>query len=177
MHEIWDFARVLLLATLVVLPIRYFLAQPFIVKGASMEPAFFERNYLIIDEASYYFRDPARGEVVVFRYPLDPSEYFIKRVIALPGETIKISGDKVMVGTSPDLLNTLAEPYLLAGLPTAGEIHQTLGANEYFVMGDNRTFSLDSRRWGVLPRANITGRVVFRAWPVWAAGFFTSPAY
>jgi signal peptidase I len=178
MHEVWDFLKVLLLAVVIVIPIRYFIAQPFIVKGASMEPTFEERNYLIVDEASYYFRDPLRGEVVVFRFPLDPSEYFIKRVIALPGERVRITGGKVYVAASRDAeFKEISESYLPQGLQTVGEVTQTMGANEYFVMGDNRTFSLDSRKWGALPRENITGRVVFRAWPIAKAGGVLVPGY
>lgn len=177
-HEVWDFLKVLFLAVLIVIPIRYFIAQPFIVKGASMEPTFQERNYLIVDEASYYFRDPARGEVVVFRFPLDPSEYFIKRVIGLPGERVRVSGGRVYVAHSSEAeFEEIKEPYLPEGLQTIGEVTQTLKTDEYFVMGDNRTFSLDSRKWGVLPRENITGRVVFRAWPLADLGGVSAPAY
>lgn len=178
LHEIWDFIKILVLAAIIVIPIRYFIAQPFIVKGASMEPTFQERNYLIIDEASYYFRSPTRGEVIVFRFPLDTSEYFIKRVIGLPGETVTITSGKVMISKKPDEKPVaLNEPYLPAGLQTIGEVSQTLGPNEYFVMGDNRTFSLDSRKWGILPREDITGRVAFRAWPLSEAGIVNLPHY
>lgn len=178
LHEVWDFLKVLFLAVLIVIPIRYFIAQPFIVKGASMEPTFQERNYLIVDEASYYFRDPVRGEVVVFRFPLDPSEYFIKRVIGLPGERVRVSGGKVYVAKSAEAeFSELLEPYLPEALQTIGEVTQTLKADEYFVMGDNRTFSLDSRKWGALPRENITGRVAFRAWPLSDLGAVPLPTY
>ncbi|MBI4135001.1 MAG: signal peptidase I [Candidatus Sungbacteria bacterium] len=171
-REVWDFGKILFFAALIVIPIRYFIAQPFIVKGASMEPTFHEYNYLIVDEVSYLFREPARGEVVVFRFPLDPSDYFIKRVIGLPGETVTISGGKVMVADSPESEpEVLHEPYLPEGVVTSGERSWMMKPDEYFVMGDNRAFSLDSRRWGVLPKENITGRVAFRAWPIAAAGF------
>lgn len=177
-RELWDFVKILIISVAIVVPVRYFVAQPFIVKGASMEPTFQEKNYLVIDEISYYFRAPERGEVVVFRFPLDPSEYFIKRVIGLPGETVKILGGKVYVSKNPDdMVNSMAEPYLPSNLETVGEITQTLGPDEYFVMGDNRAASLDSRRWGVLPRTNIIGRAVFRAWPVNELGVVLYPAY
>lgn len=166
-REIWDFARILIVAALIVAPIRYFVAQPFIVKGASMEPAFHHWNYLIIDEASYFFREPERGEVIVFRFPLDPSEYFIKRIIGLPGETVTIAESKVMLDkNSADRPGALDEAYLPPGTVTAGERSWTLGPDQYFVMGDNRAVSLDSRKWGALPRKNIIGRVAFRAWPL-----------
>lgn len=178
-RETWDFLRILILAMVVVIPIRYFIAQPFIVKGASMEPTFEERDYLIIDEATYYFRSPVRGEVVVFRFPLDPSEYFIKRVIGLPGETVTISRGKVIITSSSSTASPIEikEQYLPPGLETVGDVTETLGPDEYFVMGDNRTFSLDSRRWGPLPRENITGRVVLRAWPLREMGLVAAPSY
>ncbi len=177
-HELWDFIKILIISVVIVVPVRYFVAQPFIVKGASMEPTFQEKNYLVVDELSYYFRGPERGEVAVFRFPLDPSEYFIKRVIGLPGETVKITGGKVYVSKNPDDKGSpMSEPYLPPDLETMGEVTQTLGPDEYFVMGDNRVASLDSRRWGVLPRANITGRVVFRAWPINELGVVSYTAY
>lgn len=170
--EAWDFIKILVIAALIVIPVRYFVAQPFIVKGASMEPTFQEYNYLIIDELSYLFREPQRGEVVVFRYPLDPSDYFIKRIIGLPGETVTISGGKVVIAEDPEESpRVLDENYLPEVVVTSGDRSWTLDADEYFVMGDNRAFSLDSRRWGPLPRKNITGRVAFRAWPPAVAGF------
>ncbi len=178
LRETWDFMRILLIALAIVIPVRYFIAQPFIVRGASMEPAYEERDYLVIDELSYYFREPARGEVVVFRFPLDPSEYFIKRVIGLPGETVMIEDGKVLVysGETGEP-QRLRERYLEDGLETSGRITQALGPDEYFVLGDNRAYSLDSRRWGALPRKNITGRVLFRVWPARTAGFAAAPAY
>ncbi|KKW21888.1 MAG: Signal peptidase I [Parcubacteria group bacterium GW2011_GWB1_52_7] len=177
-REAWEFLRILLVALAIVIPVRYFIAQPFIVKGASMEPAYEERDYLVIDELSYYFREPARGEVVVFRFPLDPSEYFIKRVIGLPGETVMIEDGKVLVDSGEASgSRQLEERYLEDGLETSGRITQALGLDEYFVLGDNRTYSLDSRRFGVLPRKNITGRVLLRVWPARTAGFAAVPAY
>ena len=88
--ELWEIIKVLLVSVAIVLPIRYFIAQPFIVRGASMEPNFENSEYLVIDEVSYYFRGPQRGEAIVFRYPRDPRQFFIKRVVGLPGEEIKI---------------------------------------------------------------------------------------
>ncbi|MBI2097131.1 MAG: signal peptidase I, partial [Candidatus Sungbacteria bacterium] len=113
LHEAWDVLKILLVALAIVVPVRYFVAQPFIVKGASMEPTFEELNYLVIDELSYYFRAPARGEVVVFRFPLDPSQYFIKRIIGLPGETVIIHDGKVYVEKGENEESSLLpEPYL-----------------------------------------------------------------
>src|SRR3989338_4114283 len=90
LRTIGEFLRLALIAAAIAIPIRYFVAQPFIVRGASMEPNFHNQEYLIIDELAYLLREPKRGEVAVFRYPLNTSEYFIKRIIGLPGETVEI---------------------------------------------------------------------------------------
>lgn len=143
--------------------IRLYIAQPFIVSGSSMVPNFEHGDYLIIDELSYHMREPERGEVVVFRYPNDPSKYFIKRVIALPDETVSIANNKVSVKNSAGT-EVLNEPYV-AGL-TSGKLDRTLGPNEYFVMGDNREASSDSRSWGPVPREHIVGRALVRLFPI-----------
>lgn len=166
--EVWEIARVLLISAAIILPIRYFIAQPFVVRGASMEPSFTDREYLIVDEVSYYFRDPQRGEAIVFHYPKDPRQFFIKRIIGLPGERVKIEKGKVTIFNAayPDGF-TLQEEYLdPPGRSTHPEMERTLDADEYFVLGDNRDFSSDSRLWGALPEEMVVGRAVFRAWPV-----------
>lgn len=170
--ELWEIARVLLISAVIILPIRYFVAQPFVVRGASMEPSFTDREYLIVDEVSYYFREPQRGEAIVFHYPRDPRQFFIKRIIGLPSERIKIEKGKISVFSAayPEGF-TLQEEYLdPPGRSTHPEMERTLGADEYFVLGDNRDFSSDSRLWGALPEALVVGRAVFRAWPVMRFG-------
>jgi len=170
---IWEILKIVIIALVIVIPIRYFLFQPFIVKGQSMEPNFENGNYLIIDELSFRFRDPQREEVVVFRYPRNPSQRFIKRIIGLPGEKIEIKAGSIMVN---DQILDESE-YLPFGLQTPGNIQISLNENEYFVLGDNRISSFDSRQWGPLPRKNIIGRVYFRAWPFTALAKFEAPAY
>jgi len=140
-----------------------------------MEPSFHDHEYLIIDEISYRFRPVVRGEVVVFRYPLNPQEYFIKRIVALPGETIQIKDSEVIVYNEefPGGL-ILEETYLDENTPTyandEGKI--TLEENEYYVLGDNRTASKDSRSFGPIHRSFITGRVFLRGWPFSRAAVF-----
>lgn len=165
--ELWGTLRVILVSLAIVLPIRYFIAQPFIVRGASMEPNFQDRQYLIIDEASYYLREPIRGETIVFRYPKDPRQFFIKRIIALPGEKIEIQEGRVKIFNSVYPAGfILEEEYLnLLGHPIYPELISVLQGDQYFVMGDNRDFSSDSRIWGPLDRKFIIGKVFFRAWP------------
>lgn len=149
----------------VVLPIRAFVAQPFVVDGLSMHPTFEHGDYLIIDEFTYHFESPERGDVVVFRYPGDPSVFYIKRIIGLPGETVSIKRGEVSVTTEDGAVVTLPEPYVVAEDVTY-TLETTLGPEQYFVMGDNRPKSSDSRMWGPLPRENITGRAFVRLLPV-----------
>jgi len=170
--ELWEIARVLLISAAVVLPIRYFIVQPFIVRGQSMEPNFEDSEYLIIDEISYYLRAPVRGEPIVFHYPKDPSQFFIKRIIGLPGEHVDIKNGKVRIinAAYPDGF-TLDEEYLNPpNHPTRPDVSMVLGSGQYFVLGDNRDFSSDSRIWGLLDRKFMVGRVVFRAWPATRLG-------
>jgi signal peptidase I len=154
------------LALLIVLPIRIFVAQPFIVSGASMEDTFHSGEYLIVDQLSYRFDDPERGDVVIFKYPKDPSKYFIKRVIGIPGDTVRISGTTVTITNDehPEGLE-LEEPYIDSMRENALSV-TSLNEGEYFVMGDNRDASSDSRIWGVLPRENIVGRAYVRLSPI-----------
>jgi len=150
-----------LLAMMIVLPIRYFVFQPFFVKFSSMEPNFHNGDYLIVDELSYRFRSPERGEVIVFHYPLNPKELFIKRVIGLPEEAIKIKDGDVFVGDGEDG-KILEENYLPENNFTPGNITLALKSDEYFVLGDNREHSSDSRMWGPIKESSIIGKVIFR---------------
>lgn len=176
---ILELLQVAAIAAIVVIPIRYFVFQPFLVKGASMEPNFHDGDYLIIDELSYRLREPSRGEVVVFRYPFDPSQRFIKRLIGLPGEAVEIKNGQVAVIDPNGQAAALKEIYISDTLTLIDSMRVSLKADEYFVMGDNRSHSFDSRKWGVLPRDYIIGRVVIRAWPLLDADeyFFKVPSY
>lgn len=159
-----DFARFIVVSILIIVPVRAWVAQPFIVRGASMEPTFQDGEYLIIDELSYHFRNPKRGEVIVFRFPEDLSKFFIKRVVGLPGETIEIRNNKVFLARSSEETE-LSEPYLSETLTTPDSLLQ-LGGDEYLVLGDNRLFSSDSRRWGPLREELVVGRAWLRLWPL-----------
>jgi len=167
-----ELLRFAFIAIIIVLPIRYFIAQPFIVSGASMEYTFHNNEYLIVDQLTYHFENPTRGEVIIFRYPKDPSKYFIKRIIGMPGETVIIDGNQVTI-TNKEFPNgkVLDEPYINT---MSGDTYlkQTLGDDEYFVMGDNRDHSSDSRVWGTLPKDNIVGRAFLRLFPLNEAGVF-----
>jgi len=160
-----------LIAIIIVIPIRLFVAKPFIVSGASMEPTFDNGQYLIVDELSYRIGDPSRDDVVIFRYPRDPSQYFIKRIIGLPRETVHIKNGKVSVTTKDGATVALDESYVVHE-GNGGDTDVSLGNDQYFVMGDNRPESSDSRIWGVLPRANMVGRAFLRLLPLQSAAIY-----
>jgi signal peptidase I len=166
-HELLKTALFLLF---VIIPIRFFVLTPFIVSGSSMDPTFENGDYLIIDQLSMRFGDPDRYDVIVFRYPYNPSKYFIKRVIGLPGEHVVIANGSVTVFNeeNPD---GLAVPPPSEGFATTGNVDITLGENEYFVMGDNRDASSDSRAWGPLNRTYIVGTPLVRLLPPGELGF------
>lgn len=155
-------------ALAIVLPIRFFLFQPFIVHGASMEPNFHSGDYLIIDEISYSFEEPQRGDVIVFNYPLDPRYRYIKRIIGLPGETIEIENGQILITPKDGEQFIYSETeYLDQELLNNWIVYNSdtkiqLEDDEYFVLGDNRNASSDSRRWGTLPEEYITGKVFLR---------------
>lgn len=131
-----------------------------------MEPNFEDGDYLLIDEISYRFNDPARGDVIVFRFPEDRSQFFIKRIIGLPGETIEVKNNKIIIYNDENIEGfVLVENYLDPSQETLGNMLVRLDDNEYFVLGDNRLQSSDSRRWGPVNRTLITGRALLRAWP------------
>jgi len=176
---VWEIVKITAITLAIIVPVRYFLIQPFFVKGASMEPNFEDGQYLVIDEISYRFRNPERGEVIIFRYPPEPSQFYIKRIIGLPGETIEISDNRVKIYNSEHSLGFVLDEtdYLSPAIAISGDLKQKLGPDEFFVMGDNRQASFDSRRWGPLPRKNIIGRAWLRAWPFQSARFFEAPTY
>ncbi len=152
------------IAALIILPIRFFVAQPFIVSGASMDPTFKTGQYLIVDQLTYRFEHPVRGDVIIFRYPKDPSQFFIKRIIGLPGETVRIENGSVYVTETNGKTITLHEDYVL-NVGNGNDMTKNLSTGEYFVMGDNRPESSDSRVWGVLSEKNIVGRAFLRLLP------------
>jgi signal peptidase I len=159
-----EIAIFLVLAIIIVLPIRLFVAQPFVVEGESMHPTFESADYLIVDELSYHFHEPKRGDVIVFRYPGDPKVFYIKRVIGLPGETISITNGKINITKVDGTTLTLSESYVVNEDATYTQSTH-IGPGELFVMGDNRPKSSDSRVWGLLPEKNIMGHAFIRLFP------------
>lgn len=175
---VWEIFKIVIVSLAIIVPIRYFLIQPFFVKGASMEPNFEDGEYLVIDEISYRFGEPQRGEVVVFRFPGNRSQFYIKRIIGLPGETIEIKNQQIIIEnqSSPSGF-ILDESSYLQSIPAMGDYQITLKDDEFFVMGDNRTASYDSRRWGPLPKKDLIGRAWLRAWPASRAQVVETPVY
>lgn len=160
-----EIIKLSLIAILIVAPIRIFIAQPFIVSGASMQPTFDNNQYLIVDQLSYRFKSPNRGEVIIFRYPNNPSTFFIKRVIGLPNETIEMQSGKLTIKN-----DSLPEGFLIDESYIREETDDTftvkLDDDEYFVLGDNRKHSSDSRVWGPLEKHFIVGKAFVRLFPL-----------
>jgi len=179
-----EIIKVVILAFVIIVPVRVFLFQPFFVQGASMEPNFEDSNYLIVNEFGYKktaldingkslftfepFKKIGRGEVVVFRYPKNHTQFFIKRIIGLPGEKIEIKNGQATIFNSDNPNGVVLDEraYLASTVKTVGDIVIELKDNEYFVMGDNRMYSSDSRSWGPVNKSEIIGRVLVRAWPL-----------
>jgi len=178
---ILEIIKVVVISLAIIIPVRYFLIQPFYVKGASMEPNFHDHEYLIINEIAYRFYEPQRGDIIVFRYPKDPSQYFIKRIIGLPGEKVKIKDNKVYIYNDkyPNGIELNEETYLTDDKETLnfGKTEFILDKDEYFVLGDNRNSSLDSRKFGPVPRHLIIGEAWIRGWPFDKMTIFQTPKY
>ena len=161
-NKVWNYFDVFIIAIIVVLPIRYFVVQPFLVRGESMFPTFNNLDYLFIEKISYYFSSFKRGDVIVFRSPINESEFFIKRIIGLPGEKIEIKKGKIII-IKDDKNIEIEEPYINDLLNK--NLEATINDNEYFVLGDNRNKSFDSEEWGNLKKNKIIGKVWIRVWP------------
>lgn len=158
--------RFALIVLIIVIPIRIYIAQPFIVSGSSMFPTFENKQYLIIDELTYRFKEPTRGDVVIFKFPNNVKKYFIKRIIGLPGETIEIKDNSVLIINKNHPKGTiLNEPYIKNSSQFLLATTTLLNSNQYFVMGDNRAQSYDSRYWGPLESKYIIGRPILRLFP------------
>lgn len=164
-QSFWELVRFALLALIIVIPIRIFIAEPFIVSGSSMVPTFENKDYLIIDKISYKLGAIKRYDVVVFRYPADTTKFFIKRIIGLPNETVDIKGNDVTI-TNGEYKEgfKLLQPFVKNS--TNNDTHFELKNDEYFVMGDNRSASSDSRYWGAVKINLISGRVFLRLLPI-----------
>lgn len=171
LYFIYDLMKTGIIVFLIAFCLRYFAVQPFIVDGESMMPNFVNNEYLLAEKISYIVGQPKRGDAIIFRYPGNPSINYIKRIIGLPGETVIITENKVTIKNKdfPDGMN-LSESYIPSAAltlpPESNQFEKTLGIDQYFVMGDNRQHSSDSREWGVLPKTNIIGRAWLTVVPI-----------
>jgi signal peptidase I len=164
-QSFWELVRFALIALIIVIPVRLFVAEPFIVSGTSMAPTFENGDYLIVDKISYELGSPQRDDVVVFRYPGDTTKFFIKRVIGLPNETVDIKGNDVTITNGTHTMGfKLDQPFVKN--PANNDTHFVLKSDEYFVMGDNRSASSDSRYWGAVKRNLFQGKALLRLLPI-----------
>lgn len=176
---IWDLTKILIIALVIIVPFRMLIAEPFVVSGNSMLPNFHNKDYLIVDRLSYRFHPPQRGDVIVLKFPKDTTQFFIKRIIGLPGEKVEFrQGHAVIINDQHPEGLVLSESYIPSQVETFGQSLPTvLASGEYFVLGDNRTASSDSRVWGILPQDDIVGRVWLRVFPINQFQVFKTPIY
>jgi len=164
-QSFWELVRFAIIALIIVVPVRVFVVEPFVVSGSSMFPTFENGDYLIIDKISYKLGNPKRDDVVIFRYPNDQTKFFIKRIIGLPNEIVDIKSNTVTItNTDHPKGFVLTEPYVKN--ITNSDTHFELKEDEYFVMGDNRGASSDSRYWGAVKKEFITGKALLRLLPI-----------
>ncbi len=158
--------------------VRFFIAAPYLVDGPSMEETFHDNDYLIVDRLTYSLGLPERGDVVVFKVPTQSGQTLIKRIVGLPGETITVGAASVVIANADNPKGfTLDEPYISReNMGGAEGMTITLAPDHYFVMGDHRSVSYDSRSWGTLPGENIVGRVMVRLYPLSDIGFLPGEA-
>ena len=173
---LFDFVKTIVIVVILAFVIRVFIIQPFIVEGQSMEPTFHNNDYLITEKVTYKFKTPQRGEVVIFHPPDNTSVNYIKRIIGLPGDTVEIKNGSIFVNSKE-----LTEQYLNSDDQTAlsqgNQAKITLGEQEYYVFGDNRNHSRDSRELGPIPLSNIVSRVWVRLLPIGSVKAFAAVNY
>lgn len=178
LYDLFDIGKTVIIVLIIFFITRFFLVQPFVVEGHSMDPNFYDQEYLLVNKLSYRISEPTRGNVVVFKAPNDPQYDYIKRIIGLPGETVQIKDDHIYINGE-----LLPEQYLGADTETLiknsknASLEVKLKDNEYFVLGDNREHSSDSREWGVLPKDMIIGKAWFSVYPWNIIGLIQTPNY
>ena len=171
-----ELIKIAILAGITIFVIRALIFKPFYVKGQSMEPNFYEKDYLIIDEITYRFREPERGEIIVLKSPVS-TDFYLKRVVGLPGERVKVENGKVIIYNDDNPKGMILNETYLNSISTSGSVSFTLGDDQYFVLGDNRGASFDSRSFGAISRSAIIGRVWLRGWPFSRISSFDLPQY
>lgn len=163
-------ALYILVAVLLAMVVQRFVIRPFVVNGESMDPTFKTGDYLLIDEVTYRFHEPERGDVVIFRAPPEPDKFFVKRIVGLPGDTVSIGGSVVTITNKEHPKGLILSESFITH-PGLNSLSVTVPEGEYFVMGDNRAGSYDSRSWGTLPKSEIRGRALLRLLPIKEADY------
>lgn len=184
---VWETIKVVAISLVIILPVRYYLIQPFFVSGSSMIPNFHDKEYILVGKWIYELGRPERGDVIIFKNPGNSKEYYIKRIIGLPGETMFVPGDntvKVFNDRYPNGFTLNEKAYLpstnstyCGGNTTWCGRKVTLRENEYFVLGDNREHSSDSRFFGPVDRSYISGMAWLRLWPFTNINFISRTEY
>jgi len=175
-----ELVKIVAVCVSIIIVVRWFLFQPFYVKGSSMEPNFYDGEYLIIYQLPYRFpgrlhkfSEKDRGKVIIFHPPNEMDQFYIKRIIGLPGERVEIVDGKIKIYNEENSAGfILDEKYLDDSVQTLSGMYDdiTLGLKEIYVLGDNRSRSLDSRRIGPIPIYNLIGTPIVRGWPIEKAG-------
>lgn len=170
---LYELTRGVIAFFIIVFLVHFFLATLFIVSGSSMEPNFLESQLIVVEKITHLKAPPKRGEVVGLRFPGDPERRkYIKRIVALPGEKIEIKDGQVKING-----NLLLESYLPADLKTEGSVNLALDPDEYYILGDNRPVSNDSRYFGPISQKYIIGRAYFIIWPFKYTSFVPQPVF
>lgn len=163
---VWDWVETIVLCVVIAFAIRAFVLESFTIDGACMEPQLYTGQRVFVFKLPYFFTEPKRGDVIVFRYPLNPQKDYIKRVIGLPGETVSISHGIVYINGRE--LDQSPWPVTIDTIRYPDIPEETIPPGQYFVLGDNRPESEDSRVWGFVPAENVKGKAFLRYWPVWS---------
>ncbi len=169
----FELTKGIVIIAIILTLVNFFVVTVFVVEGASMEPNFHNGEALLTNRLSYLISTPQRGDVVISKFPGDPEhKKYIKRIIALPGEKLTIKDGLVYINDQK-----LTESYLPSGTQTLPDMEKVMGSDEYFIIGDNRGNSSDSRIWGPVEKSDLIGKAIFRFWPFDSFGLLEFPAY
>ncbi len=162
---VWDWTKTVVLCVVIAFAIKAVVIQSYTIDGTCMEPTLYTYQRVFIFKPGYWFHGPERGDIIVFRYPLNPAKEYIKRVIGVPGETVAIHDGVVYI--NGQALDQSAWPVTIDTHRYPEYAERVIPPGQFFVLGDNRPQSEDSRVWGFVPRENVLGPAFLRFWPIW----------